>query len=160
MNQWSKSFERDLEMQLEDISHLQINHLNTRLFNKTAQQIDYFSKHCATCEALKNDYEHYVDLLSSMSKDEAAKKGYEQLLEKAVHHLTNVHQIKTHHYFRSLYALVGLLTGVVIASVFDWYLNREWPSFFLIYGAFIGSIAGRIVGYYKDKSLKKKNQIL
>ncbi len=154
---WIVKIKQNLDNQQEKLNPKDRKFFNLDILMDLARFTQKFSYQCDVCKANKDII---TDLSLTMSDKIDTLEGRRDItkkLDKLTTHLRKKHKLFIRRYVSSLYAVIGLLIGL-LAGIGIGYFTGQMKFFILIGGAtglFIGTIAGGI----KEKILKNNGQI-
>ncbi|MBN2894212.1 MAG: AtpZ/AtpI family protein [Bacteroidales bacterium] len=154
---WLVKVNQNIEKQNEEINSKDIKFFNLSILLDLARITQKKSYECDVCKTNK-------EIIMQMSIDSAEKintiKGRNEItknIDKISNHLRKEHKMFIKRYMLSVYTIIGLLIGLAIGFGVGYYFHTY--KFFLLVGAGIGLIGGRVWGSIKERKLAKNSQL-
>lgn len=148
-----------LNKQLERTPWSVVRASNLEVFPRMMDALHHRLYACTECDELNNSCLKYVENIQLVVKGSVKdKRAFELLVNQVFDHLKMKHNTIPKGKLLSVYVMVGMLTGLGGGILLNYWLVDNAVGMGAL-GWLIGMVAGWMAGKYKERQLKKKNQL-
>lgn len=160
MKNWATEITDKIDTKLEGTRDKDIRFYRIDEFKRNIARVDSFSKNCPFCEQQKISISEIVDKIDeAVNVPGKTRREYDRLISRLSKHIQKEHRFFAPYYFSYLYSFYGIVAGLILGYVLMKINPYYWVEMLSI-GFSVGLIPSYILGFIKDKKVRKDKMLM
>lgn len=160
MGKWAEKINLEIDQKLEKTRLQDLRFFRIDEFKRNISRVEEFAPTCADCKRIQTEISEAVNSIEEAIKSPGRnRRKYDKLIGRLSKHIQKEHGFYPPYYFSYVYALIGIVGGVILGYLL-FLIKPELRFEMFSIGISVGLVVSYILGSIKDGKIRSQKKLM